>query len=77
MSNFDSGVKGYVVARAEVVVCFPVDWRGEADISCGQCKFYSRSTGRCHLTQEISEFPTKFVGSQCPLRADDEENEEN
>ena len=67
MPNFESGVKRYITGYAVVDVSFPVDWRDNPDISCNQCKFYSRSTGRCNLTQEISEYPTKFVGSHCPL----------
>lgn len=72
MSGFDSGIKGYVVGKTEIVVYFPVDWRGEAHISCYQCNYFSRSTGRCHLTQEISEFPEKFVGGKCPLKTEED-----
>lgn len=66
-ANFDSGVKSYITGYAVVEVSFPVDWRDNPDISCKQCKFFSRSTGRCNLTQEVSEYPDKFVGSHCPL----------
>lgn len=66
-ANFDSGVKRYITGYAVVEVGFPVDWRDNPDISCKQCKFFSRSTGRCNLTQEVSEYPDKYVGSHCPL----------
>ena len=67
MANFENGVKSYITGYAVVEVSFPVDWRDNPDISCYQCKFFSRSTGRCNLTQEVSEYPTKYVGSHCPL----------
>ena len=67
MANFDSGVKRYITGTAYVSASFPVDWRDNPDISCRQCKFFSRSTGRCNLTQEVSEYPDKYVGSHCPL----------
>ncbi len=67
MPNFDSGVKGYIKATATVVVTFPVDFKDNADITCYQCKFFSRTNGICQLTKEISEFPQKYIGSHCPL----------
>ena len=67
VSSFDSGVAWYVEAKAEVRVHFPVDSRGNADISCAQCFFYREASKRCGLTGQISEYPTKYVGSCCPL----------
>ena len=67
MANFDSGVKGYIKGYAVVEVHFPVDWKDKSDISCFQCKFYSRNNGVCQLTKEVSEYPQNFVGSNCPL----------
>lgn len=67
MANFDSGVKRYIKATATVTVSFPVDFKDNADITCYQCKFFSRTSGICQLTKEISEFPQKYVGSHCPL----------
>lgn len=75
MPNFESGVKEYIIGYAVVEVGFPVDWRGNPDISCFQCKFFSRSTGRCNLTQEVSEYPNKYVGSHCPLVIKEKEND--
>lgn len=76
MANFESGVSRYIIARATVEVGFPVDWRGNPDISCMQCKFFSRNTGVCQLTKEIVEYPTKYVGNACPLVPVEEEQEE-
>ena len=75
MANFESGVKDYITGYAVVEVSFPVDWRDNPDISCYQCKFFSRSTGKCHLTQEVSEYPSKHVGSHCPLILKEKEND--
>lgn len=67
MPDFESGVKKYVTGKCTVFVHFPVDWKDNSDISCYQCKFFSRNSGICSLTKEISEYPQKFVGSKCPL----------
>ncbi len=65
--SFDSGVKSYIIGRATVEVGFPVDFRGNADVTCTQCFFFRESSKRCALTGQISEYPTKYVGSHCPL----------
>ena len=67
MANFESGVSKYIKATATVEVGFPVDNRGNADISCHQCEFFSRQSGICQLTKKISEYPQRYVGSHCPL----------
>ena len=72
MAQFDSGVKGYVTGECTVKIHFPVDWNGKADVNCYQCKVFSRNTGICQLTKEISEYPTKHIGSNCPLIFDGE-----
>lgn len=77
MANFDSGVKSYIKATATVTVAFPVDFRDNADINCYQCRFFSRNNGICQLTKEISEFPQRYVGSNCPLNILEERKEEN
>ena len=68
MANFDSGVKGYITGKYLVEVHFPVDWKDNPDVSCYQCNFFSRNNGICQITKEISEYPTKYIGSQCPLK---------
>lgn len=67
MSDFSSGVKAFITGEYMVKVHFPVDWKDNADVSCYQCKFYSRNTGMCQLTREISNYPTKYIGVNCPL----------
>lgn len=67
MANFDSGVKSFIIGECTVQVHFPIDWKDNADVSCYQCKFFSRNNGICQITKEISEYPTKYIGSKCPL----------
>lgn len=71
MAKFDSGVSSYVEGVAIVRVSFPVDWRGEADISCNQCYYYRPATRRCALNGQVSEYPERYVGSRCPLEIGD------
>lgn len=73
MPCFDDGVAKYIKARAVVEVGFPVDWRGNADISCKQCPYYVRATQKCALNQAVVNFPEKYVGSECPLVPVEEE----
>jgi hypothetical protein len=67
MACFDTGVKRYIKARAVVEVNFPVDWRDNAEIACKHCPFYVRATQRCGLTQQIVNFPERYIGVCCPL----------
>ena len=71
MANFDNGVQGFVIGKGKIEVSFPVDWNGNVDICCMQCKFYNRNSGFCLITREISEFPKQCVGSKCPLDFED------
>ena len=71
--EFASGVTSYVHAQATVDVFFPVDQRGNADINCTQCFFFREASRRCGLTGEISQYPQKYVGSNCPLREVEED----
>ena len=76
MANFETGISSYVHAQAVVDVFFPVDQKGNADISCIQCRFYRDSSRRCGLTYEVTAWPNKYVGDRCPLiRVDDETGE--
>ena len=72
MLNFEDGVKGYIQGECTVRILFPVTHSGSADVCCYQCKMFSRSSGICQLTKEVSEYPTKYKGSHCPLRFDGE-----
>ena len=67
MSDFSSGVKRYIKARAVVEVNFPVDWRDNAEIACKHCNFFVRATQRCGLTQQIVNYPERYIGVCCPL----------
>lgn len=67
MSRFDSGVAEYIHAKATVDVYFPVDRRGNADVSCSACYLYRLSSRYCALTGEVIPYPDKYVGGQCPL----------
>lgn len=67
MSDFETGVKSYIQGECKISVHFPIDWKDNADVSCYQCKMFSRNNGICQLTKEISEYPTKYIGSNCPL----------
>lgn len=69
--RFDSGVTGYVVGRCEITVYFPIDAKGEADISCKQCPFYRTSSRSCALTDKIVPWGEKFVAPSCPLRREE------
>ena len=72
MADFDSGVHGYVHAHATVHVHFPVDAKGNADISCFQCNFFHRTSNKCGLNGEVCAYPQKYVGQWCPLFNDSE-----
>lgn len=73
MANFDSGVARYIHAKAIVDVFFPVDARGNADISCSQCYYFRRNYKTCGLNGEVCQYPEKYVGASCPLGEVEEE----
>ena len=64
---FESGIPRYIKAQATVTVYFPVDERGNEYVRCEMCRFYSATTRRCRLTDEVIAFPTKYTGGSCPL----------
>ena len=68
MANFDSGVKDYLETRVTVKQFFPIDFQGIVQVNCYLCKLFNRQSGRCNITDEISEFPKDKVGSHCPLK---------
>lgn len=72
MPCFETGVKRYIKAEAVVEAAFPVDFKDNADISCYQCKFFSRNNGICQLTKEVTAYPQKYVGQFCPLEIKEE-----
>jgi len=70
--TFESGVSGYVVGACEVKAYFPIDLKGNADVKCAQCRFYSVNSRRCKLNGEVVEYPEKYVGSRCPLEFEED-----
>ena len=72
MANFESGVTRYIIGKYTVTNHFPVDKKGNADICCTQCFYFREASRRCGLTGEISEYPSKYVGSCCPLEMEDD-----
>lgn len=68
MASFETGVMKYIKARAVVETGFPVDWRGNAEIACKHCNYFVRATQRCGLTQQIVNFPERYIGECCPLQ---------
>ena len=77
MAEFESGVASYVHGQATVDVFFPVDWKGNADICCYQCWYFRRNYQTCGLNGEICQYPSKYVGSLCPLKFIENEQEES
>ena len=72
MANFDSGVKRYIIGTCQIKVGFPVDNRDRADVSCNQCRFYSRSTKSCKLNNQLCYYPETHIGAYCPLTFESE-----
>jgi hypothetical protein len=72
MADFSSGVKAYITGECVIKIRFPVDFKNNIEVNCYQCKMFSRNTGVCQLTKEVSEYPTKYRGSNCPLEFDGE-----
>ena len=77
MPEFTSGVKSYIRATATVSVTFPVDFKGRAEITCYQCRFFRRNYRSCGLNGEICEYPDKYIGSRCPLTFYSDDKEED
>ena len=75
MANFDSGVMRYIKTAAVVEVLFPVDWRGNAEIACKHCPYYSANSRMCALNKKIVNFPERYVGEFCPLEEITEEED--
>jgi hypothetical protein len=77
MARFDSGVAQYIVAKAEVKVYFPVDYKGREEVACKHCQFYVRATQKCGLNGQVVNYPEHFVGELCPLVPVEEEEKAN
>lgn len=72
--NFESGVAGYVRAYAVIEVNFPIDFKGNEEISCRHCPYLSSNERMCQLNKEPVAYPNKYVGSKCPLMIKEERN---
>ena len=77
MPDFESGVASYIHGQASIDVYFPVDKRGNEDGSCYQCYYYRRNYQTCGLNVEICQYPSKYLGSLCPLKFIDNMKETN
>lgn len=75
MARFESGVFGYVKAYAVVQVNFPIDSKGNSDISCARCPYLSSNERMCQLNKEPVAHPNKYVGDRCPLQEIEEKGE--
>jgi len=67
MADFESGVSSYIRATATVEVFFPVDAKGNADVNCYQCEYFHRTSSRCGLNDRLCAYPQKYIGQNCPL----------
>lgn len=72
LPRIDSGVASYIKGRATVEMFFPVDLRGNSCVCCELCRFYRPNSRRCSLNDAVCEFPSKYIGGQCPLEFDEE-----
>lgn len=75
MPNFESGVASYITGYATVEVHFPVDKRGNLDVSCNQCPYFGRSSKTCQLNKQVVNYPDKYIGASCPLEFTGESEE--
>lgn len=72
-----SGVQGYVTGTATVTVNFPIDLHGNLDINCRQCWYFRRTYSTCSLNGQVCEYPDKYIGSRCPLKFGEEDDDGN
>lgn len=66
--RLDSGVTAYVRGTCTVEAFFPIDRNGNPYVCCELCPYYRPNSHRCALNGELAEFPSKFIGGQCPLQ---------
>ena len=74
MSRFESGVKYYTTAKAEITVHFPED-----KTICQYCPYCrngdSLKRWKCYITNEYLLFPFNTVGNLCPLKFEEGEKD--
>lgn len=66
MASFENGVSGYVEGIALITVRFPIDLKGNRDVSCEQCQYFRRTYRTCGLNNAVCHYP-KYIGAECPL----------
>lgn len=66
--RLDSGVSAYVRGTATVEAYFPLDRNNNPLVCCEVCPYYRPNARRCALNGEITEYPNKYIGGQCPLQ---------
>lgn len=76
LPRIDSGVASYIKGRATVEMFFPVDLRGNSCVCCELCRFYRPNSRRCSLNDSVCEFPSKYIGGQCPLEFEEAKPDE-
>lgn len=72
MPNFETGVKSYIKGKIIINVAFPVDFHDNYSVNCYQCRYFSRSSGICLITKEVSPYPEKYISDKCPIIFDEE-----
>ncbi len=72
---FENGVSGYITGIAEIKVNFPIDEKGRAEIACKHCPYLSSNERMCQLNKKPVAYPNKFVGQDCPLHEEANDNE--
>ena len=73
MPTFETGVSRYIKGIATVENFFPVDLKGNPDLSCKHCRFYNHNY-KCNLNGEITDYPERYLGGRCPLHFPDGTN---
>lgn len=71
MPDFETGVTSYINCTANIRVHFPVDKRGNAAINCKQCPYLFSNERMCQLNKQPVEYPSQYVGSNCPLKKEE------
>ena len=69
---FDTGVKKYVKAMANIEIWFP-----DGKVACRYCRCYHQTQRYCCLDRNvIPAYPENFVGDGCPLYIAEEATDE-
>ena len=77
MHDFESGVASYIHGQATVDVFFFFFKSEDADICCYQCYYFRRNYQTCRFNRKNYQYPSKYVGSLCPLKFIEKQEETN